>query len=200
MVALRPRKAGLVAPHVKSNRTARGGFRILIFIDHLHKLSRSNQSMKKQSQTPPPKFSQGTQYRAAPHLYLTILSSFAQTQDRLGSPGWTSTTTEQQDLYTRKNQTTRHNRRDRPASTCERYTQGGVVTAYKMKGNIPTPAGTGQEGDGKVTKSWHKAAAPIPGLGCNYIARTTAVAFKGPDHQNIDHAVASVFSCANGRW
>ena len=65
-----------------------------------------------------------------------------------------------------------------------------------MKENIPTPARAGQLGDGKGDKKLrHKAAAPIPGLGCNYIARTT-VAFNGPGPSEFrPRRRVSVFMC-----
>ena len=50
----------------------------------------------------------------------------------------------------------------------------GLLQHTRMKENIPTPARAHQLGDGKVTRLQHKAAAPIPGLGSNYIVRTTA--------------------------
>ena len=71
----------------------------------------------------------------------------------------------------------------------------GLLQHTRMKENIPTPARADQLGDGKVTKLWHKAAAPIPGLGYNYIARTT-VAFNGPGPSEFrPRTHVSVFMC-----
>lgn len=186
VVALRPRKTSSVVFHVKLNRTSRGvsGSR---FHRSSHKLERNNRV-----KLPPPEFSQGLQ-----HNWF-----WSSSHDSSRSPsdlGWTSTTTQQRDLYTRKSQTTQHNRRDKPASTCERYTHGGVVTAYENEREHSNPSSREPAGGGKVTKLWHRAAAPIPGLGCNYNARTTFT-FNGPGPSEFRPRLTLVFSCANCRW
>jgi len=59
---------------------------------------------------------------------------------------------QQRDLYTRKSQTTRHDGREKLASTCERYTHGGVVTAYKNEREHSNPSSRGPAGGWKGDK------------------------------------------------
>ena len=185
VVALRARKPG---SHVKSNRTARDGLRFLLIISIG---SREAINARSQAKRPPP---------SPRKVRKTAAPTSGRRSRSVHAPGSSQgsrldiTTAEQRGLYTRKNQTTRHNRgTGQQAHENDTHTVG--LRHTRMKENIPTPARADQLGDGKVTKLWHKAAAPIPGLGCNYIARTTA-AFNGPGPSEFTpRPRVSVFMC-----
>jgi len=166
----------------------------LIFIDHLHKLLRSDQSKKKRSQTPSP---QVLTRHTRPHR--TSISRPPRPQTAVAARvGRQRQQSNRVCIHVKIRQ---HNRTDRPASTCERYTQGGVVTAYKNEREHSNPSWRGPGGGWKSDKILAQGSCSDPGIGMQLHCTndSSRIQWPGPI-RTVGHAVASVFSCANGRW
>ena len=186
-------EAGLcrLSRKIEPNRQERCPILLIISIS-------SKEAIKARSQVklPPPDFSQGTQDRST-----YIWPSVTVCPDPRLAPGLQVGHQQQQNngvcIHVKIRQHDTIGGTGQQAHENDTHTVG--LRHTRMKENIPTPARADQLGDGTVTKLWHKAAAPIPGLGCNYNPRTTAT-FNGPGPSELHHALASVFSCADRRW
>ena len=131
------------------------------------------------SQTPSPRI---LPRHARPYHTCTSPSSYglSRPRDHPGVPGWTSTTAEQRGLYTRKNQTTRHNRRGQQAHENDTH-RVGVVTAYKNEREHSNPSSRGPAGGWKGDKIVAQGSCSDPGIGIQlHCTNDSCIQWPGP--------------------